>query len=153
MKMYRVVSEKEFQAVMGGKIINCSKLNTQGYSKGKKGVFFFPRIPQGDIKNSFFIPWAQGKNTMVIIADIPCNRVIAHGNGQYADGVMPELLVDSYGREDVRSYIPLTALYDAWKDKTRQKKIGRFYFHSFCRYDSSQEGFIEFHYYNPRWKK
>ena len=148
MKMYRVVSEKEFKAVMGGKIVNCSKLNTQGYSKGKKGVFFFPRIPQGKIKNSFFVPWAQGKNSMVIIVDIPCNRVIAHGAGWYGNGMMPEMLVDSYGVEDIRSYIPLDALESARKSGKAAENGSSF----FCRYDSS-DGFITFSYYDPRWSK
>lgn len=148
MKMYRVISKKEFDVVMSGGIISHSKFNTSTYSKGKEGVFFFPKISCGEARtrNGFFIPWAQGKNTMVIMANIPCDRVVAHGVGYYGTGDMPEVLVNQYGREDIICYIPLDML-DKY-DESREYKIGSHHIDGIGKYDS-RGGFVYLKYYRP----
>lgn len=113
MKVYRIISKKEYDSICKGNTIECSHINTQKYAKGKKGVFFFPKRPNKDarIRNGFFVPWLQGKNTMIVICNIPCSRIIAHGKGRYDGCYMPELLINEYSKEDVVCAFPVSELH------------------------------------------
>ena len=103
MRMYRVVTGREVSQVKSGKVISCHRKTTAFNSAGA-GVYFFPQF-SGRRRNYFFTSYFNGDindDVYIVIVEIPADRVIWHGAGEYSGGEMPEIIVAGYSREDVR---------------------------------------------------